>query len=121
MAACVYCRAETELYNGGVPICPKCSEERETKQRVPATDQQIRSTLLQDILELTARFTDASREFEVVTEQIPSGLPHPDGVQRIKNASNKLSTARIELIKAHHRLNEHCDRGIVPEDLKRSG
>ena len=73
----------------------------------PATERDIRSVLLQDVLELTARFTEATGEFEAVTGQIPSGLPHPDGVQRIKNASNKLSTARNELMKAHRRLNEH--------------
>ena len=72
----------------------------------PATDQQIRSVLLQDVLELTARFTEATREFEDVTGQIPSGLPHADGVQRIKNSSNKLSIARNELMKAHRRLNQ---------------
>jgi len=85
----------------------------------PPPDQQIRSTLLQDILELTARIDQASAEFDEVMRQIPSDLPHPDGVQRIKNASAKLSTARQEL--THHRLDEHLDRGIVPEDLKRSG
>ena len=99
------------IYNGGVPICLKCSEERETKRRAPATDQQIRATLLQDVIELTARNEQATEEFEAVTGQIPSGLPHPDGVQRIKNASSKLSTARNELMKAHRRLNEHFQRG----------
>jgi hypothetical protein len=73
----------------------------------PATEQDIRSVLLQDVLELTARLEDATSEFEAVAGQIPSGLPHPDGVQRIKNASSKLSSARNELMKAHRRLNEH--------------
>jgi len=48
MARCAYCGDEAELYNGGVPVCLKCSEIQETKGKPPATDQQIRSTLLQD-------------------------------------------------------------------------
>jgi hypothetical protein len=77
----------------------------------PATEQEIRSVLLQDVLELTARLKDATSQFDAVSGQIPSGLPHPDGVQRIKNASNKLSAARNELMKAHRRLHEHFGRG----------
>ena len=54
-------------------------------------------------------------------DQFPSGLAHPDGVQRIKNASNALTIARREMATAHSRLNDYLSRGIVPEDLKRSG
>ena len=72
MELCASCKTkETALYDNGVPICFECADVR-TKRKPPATDQQIRSVLLQDVLELTARFTDASREFEVVTGQIPA-------------------------------------------------
>jgi len=79
--------------------------------------------MLQNVFELTARIDQATREFEAATGQIPSGLPHPDGVRRIKNASNKLSTSRNELMKAHRRLDDFISTGgIVPKDLKqRSG
>ena len=53
--------------------------------------------------------------------QIPSGFPHPDGSQRIHNASRDLSTARKDLMRAHTRLDDFLKTGIVPEDLKRSG
>jgi hypothetical protein len=89
--------------------------------RPPATGQEIRATLLQDVIELTARNEQAIEEFEAVTGQIPSGLAHPDGVQRIKNASAKLAIARQELMKAHRRLDEHIERRLAPEELKRSG
>lgn len=36
-------------------------------------------------------------------------------------ASRGLATARHEMMKAHNRLNDYLSRGIVPEDLKRSG
>ena len=108
MAECAYCKTETELHESGLPVCPSCSDAR-AKRKPPATDHQVRSTLLQDVIELTARTEEAIKEFEAVTGKIPSNLPHPDGVQRIKNASNKLSTARNELMKAHRRLNEHIE------------
>lgn len=50
--------------------------------------------------------------------QTPSGPPHPDGVQRITNASNELSVARKEMVRAYARLTDYVERGIVPEDLK---
>ena len=55
---------------------------------------------------------------ELVLDQIPSGLPQPDGAQRIKNASHALSIARKEMATAHNRLNDYLSRGIVPDDLK---
>jgi hypothetical protein len=114
MAECAYCKAETELHNNGVPICLKCSDDQEAKRKPPATQQQILNTLLQDVIELTARTEQATEEFEDLMGQIPSGLPHPDGTQRIKNASAKLSIARNELMKAQRRLNDHSGSVIVP-------
>jgi len=122
MAKCVYCGSETELFDSGTPICVQCSEEREAKRKPPApTQKTIRATLLQNVLEATARSNAATREFELVLDQIPSGLPQPDGAQRIKNASNALTIALKEMTSAHNRLNDYLTRGIVPEDLKRSG
>lgn len=114
MAECAYCKAETELHNNGVPICLKCSVAQEAKRKPPATQQQILNTLLQDVIELAARTEQATEELEDLVGQIPSGLPHPDGTQRIKNASAKLSIARNELMKAHRRLNDHSGSVILP-------
>jgi hypothetical protein len=78
-------------------------------------------TLFQDLIAATARNDEAVREFHEITAHFSSGLPHPDGIQRIKNASNKVAVARKEMGMAHNRLNHYLSRGIVPEDLKRSG
>ena len=58
------------------------------------TEQQIRTALLQDVLEAKTRNYEVTREFDEVMGQIPSGLPHDDGVQRITNASNKPQAIR---------------------------
>jgi hypothetical protein len=120
MAQCAHCKAETYLYASGVPICIKCSDLWQAKRKPPAATQDIRTTLFQDLLGATARNSEAIRGFDEVTGQFPSGLPHPDGVQRIKYASNALSIARKEMATAHNRLNDFLSRGIVPGDLKQS-
>ena len=122
MAECAYCKAETQLYDRDVPICTKCAEAREGSPRKPPTaEQSIRTRLLQEVLEATARSSQAAREFEAVIGQFPSGLPHPDGSQRIESASQNLTVARKALMKAHNRLSDYHERGIVPEELKRTG
>ena len=102
MVFCACCKAETELHDN-VPICPNCS---------------VREKLTQEVLETTAKKGEAFRKFEEIMLQSPSGLPNPDGVQRIKNASNELSIARKEMARAYERLGNYLDNGIVPEDLK---
>ena len=87
------------------------------KRRPPATDQEILNTLLQDVFELIARTEQATEQFEAITAQIPTDQPHHKEVERMNNASLKLSTARKELTKAYRRLDEHLGGGIVPEDL----
>jgi hypothetical protein len=99
--------------------CTAFSDVRKVERNPSPTEQQIRTALFQDVLEATTRNYKATREFEEVMGQFPSGLPHPDGVQRIKNASNKLTIARKEMATAHNRLNDYLSRGIVPDDLKR--
>jgi hypothetical protein len=91
------------------------------ERKPPQTEREIRGPLLQDVLGATFRMNEASQEFEVAMDQSPSGLPHPDGSQRIKNASVRLSIARQQMMVAHNRLSTYLDRGILPEDLKRSG
>ena len=122
MALCAYCQAETEMYVGGdVPICVECSDTQVRKRKPPGTEQDIRTTLLQDLVEATRRSHQALGKFDTVLGHFPHGLRHPDGAQRIENASNELSIARKEMMRAHNRLNDYLGRGIVPEDLKQSG
>src|SRR5258708_17586792 len=111
MERCAFCKTEeTMLFESGV--CLKCADAR-TKRKPAATAQEVRTLLFQDLLGAAARNSDALRDFDEVTGQIPSGLPSPDGAQRIKNASNTLSIARKDMATAHHRLSDYLDRGIV--------
>jgi hypothetical protein len=60
----------------------------------------------------------ASEAFVEIVNDIPSGLPHPDGVQRIKNVSDALTAAHDEMIEATISLRDFENRGIIPGDLK---
>jgi len=121
MAECVYCRVETQLYDSGVPICVKCCDAR-TKRKPPTRDNSLLSALHRDLDVASERASAATATFDAVTSEIPSGFPHPDGTQRIHNASREMSQARVGLMIAHNRLNDYLARGIVPDDLKqRSG
>ena len=117
MAKCAYCDNETELYDGGSPICMKCAE---TKRKLPAPEQELPRILLQEVLETTARAGTASDAFNAIMSDIPSGIPYPDSTRRIHEASRELSTARNQMMTAHSRLNDFLIRGITPNDLKRA-
>jgi hypothetical protein len=118
MTECTYCKAETQLYDNGVPTCLKCFEVRRPK---PPNRDHILTNLVGRIAKATAQVSAANQTFSDIISKFPTGLPHPDGVQRIKKASMELDVARKEMMKAHTRLNDFIERGIVPDDLKRSG
>ena len=120
MAQCAYCKAETELYENGTPICIVCAGAKADTPRPSATESPIRLKLLQEVRQATDRVNAAAESFSSIIQDIPSDTPHPDGALRITQASRELSTARAELMAAHHRLNDFLGRGVIPEDLKAS-
>ena len=117
MGQCAFCKAELELQDSAnVPICVRCSIEHQTRRTYPASAQEIRVALIQELVDATVR--EASDELDTALSQFPGGLPHPDGSQVIQRASCKLNTARKEMGRAHSRLNDFLDRGIIPADLR---
>ena len=84
---------------------------------VPDIEGDLRDALVRALIDATDRANAASKAFTEVMGDIPSGMPHPDGVQRIRNAAHDLSAARAELMKAHTRLNEFFSSGISRGDL----
>ena len=114
MARCAFCKSqEARLCEYGVPICGPCLD----LGRAVRHGGDIRSALDHDLLEATLQVDAASTEFKSMMEDIPSGLPHPDGTQRIQNSSRKLAAALRQREHAHNRLDDYLSRGIVPEDL----
>jgi hypothetical protein len=83
--------------------------------------EKVRNQLQKELKDATERAATASAAFLAVTSQVPSGLPHPDGTQRIRNISHELAFARTELMRAHSRLDAFLVSGIAPEDLVSNG
>ena len=121
MSQCAYCNEETKLYFDEVPICPRCTSEREAKRKPARTQTEIHSVLKDELALATEQAVEATEAFLKVTTEIPSGLPHQDSTQRIQNASHDMSQARERMALAHKRLYDYLTNGIAPDDLKRSG
>jgi hypothetical protein len=115
---CAFCKADAELADPAeLLICAKCSTDHQARHTCPVSAQEIRLALIRDLVDATVREKAASDEFNTAIGQFPSGLPHPDGSQFIQNASCKLIAARKDMGRAHSRLNDFLDRGIIPADL----
>jgi len=83
--------------------------------------ERVRIILEQEFLESVKRRDLASFRFQDANKDIPSGLPHPDGTQRIYNASEEYSASLHDLSRALKRLTDFREFRIVPEDLKPHG
>src|SRR5258708_14418766 len=66
--------------------------------------EKVHDLLHQELRAATERAASASAAFLDVTSQVPSGLPHPDGTQRIRNMAHELAFARTELMLSHSRM-----------------
>src|ERR1700676_4583262 len=106
---CTHSQAE-KLLDSSIPICLKCWEARVTKREPPVTADQVRTTLIEGVLEAIALKKTTSQAFEIVMGQFPSASPN--GSQRIKDVSEQLSFARRGMMAAHNRLNDFLAQGI---------
>lgn len=117
MTICAFCESEAELAIDGVSLCKECAGKPEHEIGKLKTDREIRAALQREILASTARAHAASEHLGAIMSDIPSGLPQPDGSQRIQNAAHALAAARNEVMRAHSRLDEFLARGGVSVDF----
>jgi len=61
----------------------------------------------------------ASKRYSEIISDIPSGIPHPDGTDRIRQASGEYKASREAATEAMKRLSDFLIRGIIPPDLER--
>jgi len=120
MAECAYCKTATELYENGRPICIGCAGAKDGNPVPVSGESQIRQKLLQEVYRTTDRVNAAAERFSLIIKDIPSNVPPPDSTNRIAQASRELSTAREEMMRAHHRLNDFLSGGVIPKDLEQS-
>jgi hypothetical protein len=92
----------------------------EVKRKPPGSEKKVLDLLIQNVVDAAMLKSEACEAFNAAIDQFPSGLPHPDGAQLVKNTSAQLAAARKTLMTAHNHLDDFLHAGIVPEDLKRS-
>jgi len=80
--------------------------------------EEIMKILQDDVTCAKQQLDDANRAFDGVIREVPSMLPHPDGVQRIKNVSRDLALSHDKLNEAVERLNNFMLHGTIPQDLQ---
>jgi hypothetical protein len=118
---CAFCESETELAMDGMPFCRACSSKPESEIVKLTAAREIRAALHREVLASTALANAASAKLGAIMRDIPSGLPQPDGSQRIQNAAHALAAARNQVMRAHSRLNEFLAHGVVPSDFEPGG
>ena len=83
-----------------------------------ATAERI-ERILRSELDRTHRLYKAeAAHFRSVTQDIPSRIPHPDGVTRIRQDCDKHNHALDAYTAALRRFNDYAINRIVPDDLE---
>jgi hypothetical protein len=118
---CAFCESEAELSVDGTFLCKECSSKPESKIARLKAAREIHAVLHREVLASTAFANTASEKLRAIMEDIPSGLPQPDGSQRIQNAAHALAAARNAMMRAHSRLDEFLAHGAVPVDFEPGG
>ena len=80
--------------------------------------REIHKKLKGDLEKAKVQSKAASDAFNALLNEIPSGLPHPDGTQRIRNASLEKCAAHSRLMWATARMDSFTIAGEIPDDLK---
>jgi hypothetical protein len=82
--------------------------------------QETLHTLQEDVRAAKQRLDATMEKFDAIMRESPAGLPVPDSLESLHNASRELTRAREEHVEAHVRLNAFVAEGIIPDDLKES-
>ena len=80
----------------------------------------VEQTLIDEVNRARLVYEGRSKDFQVVVSDIPSGLPHPDGTARIRNAGICSRSAAADYAHALQEFNAFILDGVVPERLKAS-
>lgn len=82
-------------------------------------NEQIRQAFHQDLRIAHEKRDRASARLNEVMNDIPSGIPSPDGTDRIRQASQQSRDAQKEVMDSLTRLNNFLIHGTIPADLER--
>jgi len=77
--------------------------------------QVVEDLLVEEAKRRQSEYQSTKKTFASVMADIPSGLPQPDGQERIRIAGKANSHALDAWVKALQELNQFCLKGSVPE------
>jgi hypothetical protein len=80
-------------------------------------DPEIEERLKGDLDRARAEYGAASRKFDLLIKDIPSGIPQPDGDLRIRQTGADARAALQNYMRALRRFSEYTLSGTVPKDL----
>jgi hypothetical protein len=79
--------------------------------------QFILGTLTERVRDARERRNLASTALDAILKSAPSGIPHPDGAERVRQASQKWAQAQNAFTEALWDLQQFTLRGVVPQNL----
>jgi hypothetical protein len=80
-------------------------------------DLEIEERLKGDLDKARAEYGAASRKFDLLIKDIPSGIPQPDGDLRIRQTGADARAALQNYTRALRRFSEYTLSGTMPKDL----
>jgi hypothetical protein len=85
---------------------------------VRLSPRNIEFILAEDLRRAREAFESARANFAGVTSDIPSGIPHPDGAARVKNAGDSFQATMNAYALALREFNAFVVHGTIPDRLK---
>jgi hypothetical protein len=79
---------------------------------------EIEDYLYAEVKRRKSLYEIAKTEFRRICTDVPSGLPQPDGTQRIHNAARDHRASREAFQTALNRFNDFILRRKIPDDLE---
>jgi hypothetical protein len=75
---------------------------------------QILQRLRDELQTARDRRSEAARRFYEITDQVPTGIPYPDNVARIKTASQEYASAIEAVEEASKAQSDFLFHGVIP-------
>lgn len=110
------CRARSDSHISDAALWRAVNDWSKNIGVVASSHSEVIQKLSREVERARAIFQAASATHTAVIAQIPSGIPHPDGTDRIRQASENYRQAMRAYHKAVYRLDEFVRTGILSDD-----
>jgi hypothetical protein len=100
------------------PACDADETPFLAMSRPPEMDREILQLFRDGLDAAQERRAAASQRFDEVIRQTRSGIPHPEGAERLRLVSGQYGRAMQEVTDALNRMNGYLIYGTIPPDLE---